>query len=112
MNKQIIQDILDKYNTFDFKIIKFKNIELPINVDIKNCLFYFLMFKWYENNNDDYCKQLLDFVLIPNIDYDFNNFNSIKEYIEIHKYIKYNINNKNICLKFKIKKCNFYLKKN
>lgn len=111
MNKQIIEDIIEKYNSYDFKIIKFKNIDLPDKLNTKSCLIYFLMFKWYENNNDTYCQELLDFILIPNIDYEFNNFNSIKEYINIHRHIKYNINNKKIYLKFKVKKCNFYIKK-
>ena len=99
--KSLVQDIIEKYKNNEYTVLLLKkDISLPENVDIKNVLFYFFMYIWYKNNNDNYCNELLDFVLIPNnIDYKFSKIKSTRRYVKIHHYIKYNIQNQNILLK-------------
>jgi len=95
----IINKILKSYKNNLYEIKKIKDVCNPIKVDIKDSLIEFLMYIWHENNNDDFCKKLFDIILIPSIDIDFANFKSLKDYFDIHCYIKYNIEPEYIKLK-------------
>ena len=91
MNISLTIDIFELYKNNLYTIKKLKNTPLPDIIDLKDNLFHFLMYIWHKNNNDDFCDKKLNYILIPHIDYDFSNFKTLRNYINIHHYIKYNI---------------------
>jgi len=97
--ESLVQDIIEKFKNNEYTILLLKkNVLLPEKIDLKNILIYYFMYIWYKNNNDNYCNELLDFVLIPKIDYNLSKISSVRQYVKIHRYIKYNVENDNLFL--------------
>jgi hypothetical protein len=95
MEKQINQ-IYDDFLNHNYNIKNIKNNILPNKVDAKNLLIYYVNYVWYQNINDTYFQELIDFVAIPK---NTLVIITLDDFINIIKYIKYNITNKIIEIK-------------
>ena len=91
----IIDTIYNDIINGDYTIKKTNNKELPEKEDIKNLLIYYINYIYYDFIEDDLFVELTDYVVIPKNKIEIV---SMFDYIEFIRYIKYNIDNKDILL--------------
>jgi len=80
--------IIEKYNTKDFKTRKFNKKPLPKVRDKHLEAQHFMMFEWCEDHNDLRYKDIFDYIVRPNdLDYDFTSI-SFEEFLKFLASIK------------------------
>lgn len=94
--EQIIQKIYKEFNNNIYVIIKFNNDELPKEINVKNMVFYYVNYVFYNKTKNQYFKSLSSFICIPKTKIFINN---LDEFIDIIQYLKYKLEPKIIKLK-------------
>ncbi len=92
-----MEDLYKQFEEDNYKIYHF-NIDIPIPekpMDIKDLIFYYIMFLRHKQMGSDYFKEEAHFVCIPNNEIILKDMN---ECIDFIVYIKYKMKSKEIIL--------------
>jgi hypothetical protein len=86
---KIMENLIENYKNNKYFVINFnKSIPIPEKLELKNIIFYFVSWLYQINTNNNYHKEVINFVCIPE---EIPKLKELKDYIEFVYQTKYNI---------------------